>query len=102
MSISINHESLSYPVIFHREGDVWGYCNPDFGGGGASSYDEAVELAQDLLISAFELCVETGKEFPKPTDATDIDADGGYVKWFPVNITRSTKSAEKTISVLPV
>ena len=95
------YETLDYPVIFHQEGNVWGYSSPDFGGGGASSYNEALELAQDLLIEALDLHAEMGKEFPKPTNVADIDANGGLVKWFPVTVAISTNPAEKSTPISP-
>ena len=92
MPVSTNHKVLDYPVLFHQESNIWGYCSPDFGGGGASDYDEALELAQDLLNSAVDLYTKSGKELPKPTDIADIDVDGGHVEWLQVNMANSTSS----------
>ena len=97
MSETIHKETHRYPVIFHQEGDVWGYHNPDFGGGGAASYEDALRLAQDLLKTAVETFREMEQELPEPTDADDIEAEGGIVQWLPVIVTDATKDIATTL-----
>lgn len=91
-------ETRLYPVVLHREGDVWGYHNPDFGGGGAPTHADALAHAQDLLKNAVSAFSEAGEEPPMPTDAADIDADGGSVAWLPVVV---TNAAERVAITLP-
>lgn len=87
-----------YPVVLHREGDVWGYHNPDFGGGGAATHADALAQAQDLLDSAVGAYAESGENPPLPADPETIDADGGQVAWLPVVI---SNAAERVAITLP-
>lgn len=73
-----------YPVVIHREGEVWGYHSPDFGGGGAASHEEALRAAQELLNSAAAEFREKGEAIPLPTTPDRLDADGGQIAWLPV------------------
>ena len=57
MPKKIVNQTILYPVIIHRENDTFGYFSPEFGGGGASTFAEALRLAQQLLeeaIASFE------------------------------------------------
>ncbi|WP_299212401.1 type II toxin-antitoxin system HicB family antitoxin [uncultured Tateyamaria sp.] len=98
MPKTVYKDTRLYPVVLHREGDVWGYHNPDFGGGGAATYVDALAQAQDLLDSAIGAYSEGGEEPPLPTEPDDIDADGGKVAWLPVII---SNAAERVAITLP-
>lgn len=85
-------ETRLYPILLHREEDVWGYFSPDFGGGGgAPSQEEALSRAFDLMkAQAADLC-EKGEEIPKPSLAADLNADGGQVAWLPITVTNAAQ-----------
>ena len=50
--------------VIHQEGDVFGYFVPGVGGGGATSLEEAIELAEDLVdmqaVTEFKTNPKTG------------------------------------------
>ncbi|MGB3316959.1 MAG: hypothetical protein WBB85_21425 [Albidovulum sp.] len=73
-----------YPVIIHREGNVWGYHSPSFGGGGAASQEAALSSAQELLDSAVAELSARGAVIPLPTPPDQVNADGAQVVWLPV------------------
>ena len=76
-------ETRLYPVIIHRDADVWGYFSPQFGGGGAASHEDALSSAQQLLESAVADFVEREEDAPLPPTPENVDADGGQVAWLP-------------------
>ena len=77
-------ETHRFPVYFHRAGDTWGYHSPSFGGGGATSYVEALSLAQDLLdVAVLDLNL-SGMDLPKPDPFQNTGAKSDHVKWFTV------------------
>ena len=86
-----------YPVILHREGGVWGYVSPEFGGGGAPSQADALAEAQALLQSAVADLYAEGAEIPAPTPAEDIDADGGIVTFMPVVLSNAAERLQITL-----
>ncbi len=77
-------ETRLYPVAIHREGDVWGYHSPEFGGGGAASHEDALSSALELLNSAVTDCSERGEDAPLPSLSDDVNADRGQAAWLPV------------------
>ena len=91
-------ETRLYPVILHREGDTWGYFSPEYGGGGAASFADALALAQEMMDSATAQCVEAGDPVPEPSAPDHIDADGGQIAWLPVTI---SNAAERIFVTLP-
>ena len=70
-------ETRLYPIILHREGDAWGYFSPEFGGGGAATFSDALRLAQELLDGEVSQLTEAGEPIPEPYSEDAIDADGG-------------------------
>ncbi len=84
MPKTVFRETRLYPVVIHREGDVWGYHSPEFGGGGAASHEDALSSAQELLDSAVADFFERGEDAPLPSLPDDVTADGGQVAWLPV------------------
>jgi len=84
--------------VIHREGDVWGYHSPEFGGGGAVSREDALSSAQALLKTAVADFHERGEETPPPSLPEDVDADGGQVAWLPVVV---SNAAERVSITLP-
>ncbi|MEM8981298.1 MAG: type II toxin-antitoxin system HicB family antitoxin [Pseudomonadota bacterium] len=98
MPKTVYTETTLYPVVIHREGDIWGYHSPEFGGGGAASHEDALADAQDLLTSAVAELAESGKDLPKPSEPEQIDADGGKVAWLPVVV---SNVADRVAITLP-
>lgn len=96
MSENTVTKNLRYPVIFQRVGDTWGYCSPNFGGGGAADYPKAMSLAEDLLKVAISDIGKSGSRLPDPISVDKIDRDGGWVVWlsiaFPVKSGQSPQS----------
>lgn len=98
MPKKIVNQTILYPVIIHRENDTFGYFSPEFGGGGASTFAEALRLAQQLLEEAIA-SFETSKEpIPAPSDPEQIDPQGGQVAWLPV---KTSNAAERIFITLP-
>ena len=91
-------ETRLYPVILHREGNSWGYFSPEFGGGGAATFADALRLAQELLDSEVSRLAEAGEAIPEPTDESDLDPEGGKITWLPVEI---SNAAERIFITLP-
>lgn len=91
-------ETRLYPIILHREDDLWGYFSPEFGGGGAPTFADALRLAQELLNEEVSRLAEAGETIPMPTSEDDIHADGGKVAWLPVEI---SNAAERIFITLP-
>jgi len=91
-------ETRLYPIILHREGDTWGYFSPEFGGGGAATFSDALRLAQELLDSEVSQLTEAGEPIPEPSSEDAIDADGGKIAWLPVEI---SNAAERIFVTLP-
>ena len=90
-------ETVLYPVVIHREDDVWGYASPEFGGGGAATFQEAIRLATELVSGEVARIIEEGGTPPAPPEG-DLDADGGQVAWLPVSV---ATSSERIFLTLP-
>lgn len=90
-------ETRLYPVVFHREGDVWGYFSPEFGGGGAATQSDAMALAQDMLSSEIADLCEQGEEVPEPTNFLELDPCGGRVVMLPVTISNAAERVSVTL-----
>ena len=84
MPKKIVNQTILYPVIIHRENDTFGYFSPEFGGGGASTFAEALRLAQQLLEEAIASFEASEEPIPAPSDPEQIDPEGGQVAWLPV------------------
>ena len=82
-------EARQYPVVIHREGNVWGYHSPNFGGGGAASHEHALSSAQELLNSAVAELSDRGADVPLPPSLDVVGADGGQVTWLPVIVSNA-------------
>ena len=93
----VYRETRLYPVVIHREGDVWGYHSPEFGGGGAASREQALFAAQELLDTAVADVFERGEDAPQPSSLDQVDADGGHVAWFPVRISNAADRISITL-----
>ena len=91
-------ETRLYPIVLHREGDLWGYFSPEFGGGGAATQADALKMAQNLLDEEIGTLSEAGEDIPKPSEAGDFDSDGGMIVWLPVTI---SNAAERVFITLP-
>ena len=91
-------ETRLYPIILHREGNAWGYFSPEFGGGGAATFSDALRLAQELLDGEVSQLTEAGEPIPEPYSEDAIDADGGKIAWLPVEI---SNAAERIFVTLP-
>ncbi len=91
-------ETRLYPVVIHREDDVWGYHSPEFGGGGAASHEDALSLAQELLNSAVGELYDRAEDAPQPSAPDQVDADGGQVAWLPVVV---SNAADRVAITLP-
>lgn len=91
-------ETKLYPVVIHRDGDVWGYFSPQFGGGSASTQADALQLSQELFSTAVNEFAEIGEEVPAPLDADSVEADGGTIAWLPVVV---SNVAERVVITLP-
>ena len=91
-------ETRLYPIVIHREGDVWGYHSPEFGGGGATSFEDALALAQELLSSAVGEIYDRSEDAPLPSAPDQVDADGGRVAWLPVVV---SNAADRLAITLP-
>ncbi len=37
-------ETIIYPIVIHHDGDTFGYFSPEFGGGGAPTFSDAVRV----------------------------------------------------------
>ena len=98
MPKTIYTETRLYPVVINREGDLWGYHSPEFGGGGAASHEDALSLAQELLNSAVAEFFEREDDAPRPSLPGDVDADGGQVAWLPVVV---SNAADRVAITLP-
>jgi predicted RNase H-like HicB family nuclease len=98
MPKTVYTETRLYPVVIHREGDVWGYHNPQFGGGGAASHEDALALAQQLLTSAVADLFERDEDAPLPCSPDDVEVDGGQVAWLPVVV---SNAADRVAITLP-
>ena len=90
-------ETLLYPVILHREGDLWGYFSPQFGGGGAPTQADAVRLARELLEGEIAELTENGETAPLPPEPHEIDAGGGIVAWLPVLVSNASERVSLTL-----
>ena len=55
MPKKITTETRLYPLVIHREGKVFGYFSPEFGGGGAPTMQDALHLAQERIDDALAL-----------------------------------------------
>lgn len=91
-------ETRLYPVVIHREADVWGYFSPQFGGGGAASHEDALSSAKQLLEAAIADYVEREEDVPPPPSPDDVEADAGQVAWLPVVI---SNAADRLAITLP-
>ena len=74
-------EAPLYPVIIHCDGDLWGYSSPEFGGGGATTYEDARSRAQELVNSAVRSFEGQLQKLPLPSRLDQIDAADGQVVW---------------------
>jgi hypothetical protein len=88
-------ETRLYPVVIHREGDVWGYASPEFGGGGAVSFADALQEAQEMIQGEV---AHLGDDAPMPSDPNAVDADGGQIAWLPVTV---SNAAERVFITIP-
>ena len=84
-------ETRLYPIILHREADVWGYFSPEFGGGGAPTLNDALMSAQELLDGEVSRIIEAGDAVPEPSDANDISAEDGRIAWLAVEISDASQ-----------
>lgn len=84
MSKTLSEAARMYPILLHREGELWGYHSPSFGGGGASTRSDALERAQELLSEAVGAYLKDGAVPPSPTNLKDIATDGGEIIWLSV------------------
>lgn len=91
-------ENALYPVILHREVDTWGYFVPEFGGGGAPTQSDALQLAQELLNQSISLYFDENGELPKPPSIDNLDTDGGQVVFLPV---AASTASERIFITLP-
>lgn len=98
MPKTVYSETRLYPVVLHHENGVWGYHSPEFGGGGAASHEDALQGAQELLVSAVADFQERGEDAPQPSNPNQVDADGGQVAWLPVIV---SNAAERVSITLP-
>ena len=90
-------ETRLYPVVIHREGNTWGYHSPEFGGGGAISFEDALKLAQELLNSAVAEYYEQEIDAPAPSSPNEIEPDGGQIAWLPVVVSNSADRVSITL-----
>ncbi len=91
-------ETRLYPVIIHREKDVWGYFSPEFGGGGAATEGDTLRLAKAMIDSALAELSEAGEPIPNPTPISDINPDGGKIVLIQAVI---SNAAERIFLTLP-
>lgn len=89
-------ETRLYPVIIHREGDIFGYFSPEFGGGGAATLQDVLRLAQEMMETEAAALTAAGEPTPEPSE--NIDAEGGQVAWLPVT---TSNAAERIFITLP-
>ena len=89
-------ETRLYPVIIHREGDIFGYFSPEFGGGGAATLQDVLRLAQAMMETEAAALTAAGEPTPEPSE--NIDAEGGQVAWLPVT---TSNAAERIFITLP-
>ena len=89
-------ETRLYPVIIHREGDMFGYFSPEFGGGGAATLQDVLRLAQEMMETEAAALTAAGEPTPEPSE--NIDAEGGQVAWLPVT---TSNAAERIFITLP-
>lgn len=89
-------ETRLYPVIIHREGDIFGYFSPEFGGGGAATLQDVLRLAQEMMETEATALTAAGEPTPEPSE--NIDAEGGQVAWLPVT---TSNAAERIFITLP-
>ncbi|WP_208348687.1 type II toxin-antitoxin system HicB family antitoxin [Pseudaestuariivita rosea] len=98
MPKTISKEVRLYPVVLHREGDIWGYFSPEFGGGGAATEADALRLAQEMVESALAELSEEGQDLPEPTGLEHLETDGGKLVFIPAMI---SNAAERIFLTLP-
>jgi len=98
MPKTITKETRLYPVILHREDDTWGYSSPEFGGGGAATEADALQLAREMVEGALAELQETGDVIPAPSPLDAIDPEGGKVFFVP---TVFSNEAERIFLTLP-
>ena len=89
-------ETRLYPVIIHREGDMFGYFSPEFGGGGAATLQDVLRSAQEMMETEAAALTAAGEPTPEPSE--NIDAEGGQVAWLPVT---TSNAAERIFITLP-
>ena len=97
MPKTVYTETQLYPVVIHREGDVWGYHSPEFGGGGAASHEEALYSAQELLNTAVTDFHERGEDAPRPSLPDQVDPNDGQVAWLPVVVSNAADRVSLTL-----
>lgn len=97
MPKTVTTDNRLYPVVLHRDGDVWGYASPQFGGGGAPTQADALRAAQELLTSAVNELFEDGLEVPLPPAPEDVEAEGGVVAWLPVVVSNASERLTITL-----
>lgn len=91
-------ETRFYPVVVHREDETWGYFSPEFGGGGAPTFNDAMRLAQEMMSTAVAELAEAERDIPEPSDFAALETEGGQVISLPVTL---TNTAERIFLTLP-
>ena len=97
MPKTVYTETRLYPIVIHREDDIWGYHSPEFGGGGAASHEDALCSAQELLNTAVANFHERGEDAPHPSSPDQVDPDNGQVAWLPVVVSNAADRVSLTL-----
>ncbi len=97
MPKTIVSEVKAYPVILHREDNLWGYFSPEFGGGGAPTQTDALRLAQEMIDAAVADMNEAGQTAPEPSELDALDASGGKIVFLRTEVSNASERIFLTI-----